>query len=1149
MRRIFIFVIIALNSLLFGADSNVARIGGWGTGLYNDVFTKDHYAYIAAGWNGLDIIDITHPSNPSAVGNLNLDADAVMLHVNGNYAYVVCSDGLHIVDVSIPASAKATAFYPFSTYLGIPSQTALGIIADGNYVYLAFKYGRISACFIEILDVSDPAQPHSTGSSIYIGDSYELDPGFPFQKKGNYLFYRAPFDYRLEIYDVSNPLSPQHKNTIASVDKFAVDGNYAYIIYNTDLKILNIANPTAPQEVGTYAVNYDVEDVFAAGNYLYLEEIANQFSWQIQIIDVSNPAAPGVSGSCSFSAAPTQLTVTGSTALITVKEYGLFIFDVGKPASPKLLKRYDFSWSPLDVFATGNRAYVVDAYGELKIFDTTTPASPVVLGKHIAPSSIKGVSVSGNYAYLATSTTGLQIIDVKDPTKPAAAPSYCFGCNLRDVEVKGNYAYLLQNPEMFAIYDLTDPVSPLLRGTIEVTGAAKIHIYGNYALLAGEYGVAVIDMTDPVSPVLVTDLYGGRYTRADAVYVRAPYAYVANNSGTLKSLDIFDFSVPSAPVRTGRFLMDSFIYDIRVNGNYAYLATASGLDVMDVSHPGAPQLAGHLDDTIASKAAVTVNGKYIYLAAGDSGKFEILEFKPGIIPAQLRVNRDHLRFFADQEGHVTAPQSLAIDTPGDNKLAWSVETLDPMYNDKIDWIKCSQTGGTGSTGIMVSIDPAKIEEMLKTGDANLDAGEISISAPNALNSGLIIWVIIETEKNTEPNVPFGELATPPANTAVSGSVPVTGWALDNIGVSGVQIYREAGDQLAFVGDAVFVEGARPDVEIRYLDYPNNFKAGWGYMLLTQGLPVGDGPITLHAVAIDMEGNRITLGTTTVTIANGDSVKPFGSIDTPGQGETISGKGAINFGWALTPLPNTIPTDGSTIRVWIDGVAAGQPVYNQYREDMAKQFPGLNNSSGAVGYFVLDTTKYANGVHTIAWSVVDDAGNADGIGSRYFQVRNQTAGSDLETADRRFKVPVNRENAEIDRQPVQFKTGFDPDRAPETAFVSEEGVSTITIRQLERVEVDLGVSPAAPGGNISGYLLVGNTYRPLPIGSTLDTQNGIFYWQPGPGFVGTYDFIFVKEDKNPAPIIKRLEVDIAINCRSSGLYHRYDCQQKEIKQEH
>jgi hypothetical protein len=70
-----------------------------------------------------------------------------------------------------------------------------------------------------------------------------------------------------------------------------------------------------------------------------------------------------------------------------------------------------------------------------------------------------------------------------------------------------------------------------------------------------------------------------------------------------------------------------------------------------------------------------------------------------------------------------------------------------------------------------------------------------------------------------------------------------------------------------------------------------------------------------------------------------------------------------------------------------GVAAGHPTYNNFRGDIAATFPGYVNSNGAVGYFILDTRTLANGVHTIAWLVRDRAGNADGIGSRYFTVFN------------------------------------------------------------------------------------------------------------------------------------------------------------------
>jgi hypothetical protein len=149
---------------------------------------------------------------------------------------------------------------------------------------------------------------------------------------------------------------------------------------------------------------------------------------------------------------------------------------------------------------------------------------------------------------------------------------------------------------------------------------------------------------------------------------------------------------------------------------------------------------------------------------------------------------------------------------------------------------------------------------------------------------------------------------------------------------------------------------------------------------------GTGPYTIYAYATDYGGLSSLIGTRQVTGANGSSALPFGTIDTPGQGATVSGT-IVNFGWALTPQPKTIPVDGSTIDVYVDGNFVGHPVYNQFRSDLASIFPGLKNTSGASGYFMLDTRTLTDGLHTIAWLIRDDAGQATGVGSRYFRVQN------------------------------------------------------------------------------------------------------------------------------------------------------------------
>jgi len=242
--------------------------------------------------------------------------------------------------------------------------------------------------------------------------------------------------------------------------------------------------------------------------------------------------------------------------------------------------------------------------------------------------------------------------------------------------------------------------------------------------------------------------------------------------------------------------------------------------------------------------------------------------------------------------------------------------------------------------------------------------------------------------------PFGSFDTPADLQVVTGEVGITGWAVDDVGVAKVDIYRSplTGEPtqpngLVFLGTASPVEGARPDVESVHGTIPGSSQAGWGYMLLSNFLPnAGNGVFTIHAIVTDLDGHAASLGTRRIDCRNGAATTPFGTIDTPLQGQTVSGT-IVNFGWALTPLPNTIPADGSTIDVIIDGVPVGHPTYGNPRADIAGLFPGLNNTAGPVGYFYIDTTTLTNGVHTIAWVVRDNSGAATGMGSRFFTVAN------------------------------------------------------------------------------------------------------------------------------------------------------------------
>jgi hypothetical protein len=66
-----------------------------------------------------------------------------------------------------------------------------------------------------------------------------------------------------------------------------------------------------------------------------------------------------------------------------------------------------------------------------------------------------------------------------------------------------------------------------------------------------------------------------------------------------------------------------------------------------------------------------------------------------------------------------------------------------------------------------------------------------------------------------------------------------------------------------------------------------------------------------------------------------------------------------------------------------------------------------------------------------------------------------------------------------------------------------------VRASERDRVEIRLASGRARGEYEGYLLVDGQLRELPKGSSFDPDRGNFYWQPGLGFIGDYDFVFVR----------------------------------------
>jgi len=459
----------------------------------------------------------------------------------------------------------------------------------------------------------------------------------------------------------------------------------------------------------------------------------------------------------------------------------------------------------------------------------------------------------------------------------------------------------------------------------------------------------------------------------------------------------------------------------------------------------------------------------------------------------------------------TPAQTFTLTQSFAGTVSWTASANQP-------WITVSPTSGGINDTITVSIQ--NTAATLPT--TGVVSGAVTLTTTGAANNPAVAVNLTAFFGTSSP--PGGALDTPAQGQGgITGSVAVTGWAVDDIGVTGVRIFRNpvAGEGSAplFIGNAVLINGARPDIVGAFPLAPYFDRAGWGYLMLTNFLPNhGNGTFTLLAFADDVEGNATLIGTTTITCTNATATVPFGAIDTPEQGQLVGGAAYVNFGWVLAAQPAAsglfIPFDGSTVQVFVDSLPIG-PVtsYNNARPDIQAFFPGFANTDGAIGVKFINTTTLANGIHSIFWLATDNMGATGGIGSRYFRVSN--SGTAVMAA------PPNA-NASVSGATIDVVQGFDVNAAAEVVVPDGDGIRHVRVAPLGRVAMTL--DPAHGAAAYRGYEVINGESMPLPIGSHLDELTGEFVWVPGLAFGGTHRLMFIRAADGRE---ERIFVDVTI----------------------
>jgi len=306
---------------------------------------------------------------------LNISSSlAIGLHprwgaISGNYFYVLNhgGNGMKVIDVSDPANPSLSGSLAFG---GAPTF----ITVSGNFAYVV----DMGDCDLKVIDVSDPGSPSLSGS-LAIG-CYPVSVSV----SGNYAYVVDYGDDDLKVIDVSDPENPSLSGNLPiglHPVSIAVSGNYAYVAdyEEGDLKVIDVSDPENPSLSGSIAIGSSTGSVKVSGNYAYLLDLG---AADLVVIDVSDPANPNLSGSLAIGSSPYCVAVLGNYAcVVNPGDDDLKVVDVSNPASPSLSASLPIGLSPFYVAVSGNYAYVVDnGSNDLKVIqlscNTTITINP-----------------------------------------------------------------------------------------------------------------------------------------------------------------------------------------------------------------------------------------------------------------------------------------------------------------------------------------------------------------------------------------------------------------------------------------------------------------------------------------------------------------------------------------------------------------------------------------------------------------------------------------------------------------------------------------------------------------------------------------------------------------------------------------------------
>jgi len=293
------------------ADSlNCRLVGTYNTpGTALNLAVVDSLIYVADIGGGLRIISAADPQNPYELGSFPDPTIALGVAVHDTFAYIANhAGGIYVVNVADPANPTLAG------QRSTPAVAARVAVKD-TLLYVANRDGGM-----RIYNVANPANITEIGYCDTMGiinDVAVVD---------TFAYVTSALPHALLVENVTDPTHPTMVGSCTvpqSAEGLAVSGAFAYVATGqAGLRIINVANPLSPSEVGHFSSSFAL-DVAVAGSFAY---VADGYGG-LRVVDVSNPADPNERGFYDTPSNSQGVALLGDYVCIADDDYGVYIVE------------------------------------------------------------------------------------------------------------------------------------------------------------------------------------------------------------------------------------------------------------------------------------------------------------------------------------------------------------------------------------------------------------------------------------------------------------------------------------------------------------------------------------------------------------------------------------------------------------------------------------------------------------------------------------------------------------------------------------------------------------------------------------------------------------------------------------------------------